>query len=270
EGWGVGCAVGDYDDDGLLDLLVTNFSHETNNAYLNHGQGIFVDAVGEVNMHMPSWFYLGWGTRLTDLDNDGDEDLFVANGHVYPGVDETNLRTRYHQPNQVFWNGGDGQLAEGAFPVEDAMQEVASSRAAAFGDIDEDGDVDVVVVNIDAPPSLLQNRRPAGEDGNWIAFRLVGAESNRDAVGTRLILTAGSTKQVKEVHPSGSFLSSNDVRVHFGLAEHKKVGLLVVRWPGGLEETLRELEANQLWTLVEGRNGPPPGLPPARPSRQAR
>ncbi|MFQ5789908.1 MAG: CRTAC1 family protein, partial [Acidobacteriota bacterium] len=218
---GMGVDLGDLDGDGRLDIFVTNFSHDTNTAYRNAGEGLFMDATTDLDLRMDSWFYLGWATRFADLDNDGHLDLFVANGHVYPQVDATDLKTRYRQRNQIFWNNGEGRFEEGVFPAEDALQEIASSRGGAFGDMDNDGDVDAVVVNIDDELSLLRNELPGG--GHWLSLRLVGRKSNRDAVGARVTAIAGSLRGEREVHASGSFLSSSDPRLHLGLGERAQV-----------------------------------------------
>jgi len=247
---GMGVDMGDLNGDGRLDLFVTNFSHEPNNAYLNHGHGLFLDAVGEANLHGASWFSLGWGTRMVDFDDDGDLDVFVANGHVYPGVDRTNLKTRYRQPNQIFWNDGRAAFSQRELAPGDAMELVRSSRSAVFGDLDGDGDVDGVVVHIDAAPSLLDNR--LGGESRWMAIRLVGRDSPRSAIGARVTVEAASLRQVREVHPSGSFLGSSDVRLHFGLASASRVDRVVVRWPKGAVETFGPFSAGSRITLVEG------------------
>ncbi len=251
---GMGVDIGDLSGDGRLDLFVTNFSHETNNAYFNHGHGLFIDSVGAANLHGPSWFSLGWGTRMVDFDHDGDLDVFVANGHVYPGVDRSNLKTRYHQANQIFWNDGTGVFSEHEFAQGDAMTRMAASRSAAFGDVDGDGDVDGVIVNIDAAPSLLVNELEGERRG--VLFRLVGTRGPRDAIGARItiIITveAGHVRQMREIHPSGSFLASSDGRAHFGWSGEDWVERVQVRWPGGRVESFSVSEAGIVMTLVEG------------------
>lgn len=248
---GMGVDMADIDGDGGLDLFVTNFSHDTNTIYRNFGGGLFEDATAQFMLRRESWFYLGWATRFLDLDNDGDHDLFVANGHVYPQAGEASPQLSYEQRNQIFWNSGSGRMEEREFPAGDAIQEKASSRGGAFGDLDNDGDVDGVIVNIDAPPSLLRNELPGG--GNALTLRLVGTVGNRDALGARVTLVAGSTRQLKEVHTSGSYLSSNDPRLHFGLGALALVDELIVRWPSGLEQKLSGVAAGALLTIVEGR-----------------
>ncbi len=200
---GMGVDAGDFDDDGQLDLFVTNFSHDTNTAYRNMGGGFFEDSTTRNALRTPGWFALGWGTRFADLDSDGRLDLFVANGHVYPAAADAGSNTRYAMPNQVFRNEADGRYVE----VEWGGG-VRSSRGAAFGDLDGDARTDVVVVNIDDRATLLANRSP----GQGTLVRLVGVRSPRDGTGSRV--RAGA--RLRESHRSGSFLSSSDARVLLG------------------------------------------------------
>jgi len=248
---GMGVDMADLDGDGGLDIFVTNFSHDTNTIYRNFGGGLFEDATAKIMLRSDSWFYLGWATRFLDLDNDGDQDLFVANGHVYPQAGDAGSQLSYEQRNQIFWNSGSGRMEDFEFPAGDAMHAKASSRGGAFGDMDNDGDLDGVIVNIDAPPSLLKNELPGG--GNALTLRLVGTIGNRDALGARVTLVAGSSRQVKEVHTSGSYLSSNDPRLHFGLGALERVEELIVRWPSGFEQKLGSVAAGAFLTIVEGR-----------------
>jgi hypothetical protein len=247
---GMGVDFGDLDGDFHLDIFVTNFSHDTNTAYRNLGNGVFSDATTELNLRMPSWFYLAWATRFVDLDNDGDEDLFVANGHVYPEAGSADRQTAYAQRNQVFWNLGRGKFEEGAFPPGDAMEEVFSTRGGAFGDLDDDGDPDVALVNIDDPASLLRN--DSGPN-HWLGLRLVGTTSNRDAVGARVWATSGPRRQMKEVHPSGSYLSSSDPRLLFGLGSLAEAVAIRIRWPSGSEQIVEDLRAGSYHLIVEPR-----------------
>jgi len=244
---GMGVDMGDVDGDGLLDVFVTNFSHDSNTVYRNAGDGLFVDATMRLNLRDESWFYLGWATRFVDLDNDGDQDLFVANGHVYPGVASIDAQSAYEQRNQVFWNRGADGFEDAVFSDGDAMRELYSSRGGAFGDIDDDGDVDAVIVNIDAPVSLLRNDVASR---TWLGLRLIGRESNRDAAGARVVVTSESLSQTREVHSSGSYLSSSDPRLHFGLGDALLVAL-EVHWPSGRTQKLEAVATGSLVTLVE-------------------
>ncbi len=243
---GMGVDMGDLNGDGVFDLFVTNFSHDANTAYFGTGKGLFSDETRGARLRGASWFELGWATRIVDLDNDGDEDLFVANGHVYPQVDNADAPPSYGQRNQIFWNDGEGRFEEGAFEAGDAIAEERSSRGGAFGDLDDDGDIDIVVLDIDAPPSLLRNELPAS---NWLVLRLVGRSTNRDGVGVRVVVSAGH--QVKEVHPSGSYLSSNDPRLHFGLGPATRVASIEILWPSGQRETLTDVPAGSVMLVME-------------------
>jgi hypothetical protein len=246
----MGVDVADLDANGLPDIFVTNFANETNTLYSNEGSGIFVDLTSETSLEMASLPLLGWATRFVDLDNDGDEDLFVANGHVYPQIHETGGAGEYRQRNQVFLNRGEREFEEHAFVTGDAMEQEASSRGGAFGDIDNDGDTDIVIVNIDDIPSLLQNE--TREQGHWIALHVVGTTSNRDAIGARVVLTTGNRRQAKEVHPSGSFLSSNDPRLYFGMGEFARADEIHIIWPHGDEQRIHGARAGQILLVVEG------------------
>ena len=257
---GMGVDAGDVNGDGRLDLFVTNFSHQTNTFYLNLGKGLFADRTEELFHSRPSWPYLGWATRFMDLDLDADQDLFVANGHVFPRVDDRDTGTTYRQQNQIFWNEGDGRFREAEFPPDDAMGEEESSRGGAFGDIDNDGYLDAAIVNIDARGSLLRNNGGARASSHWIGFRLIGRKSNRDAIGARLSLRSERRVQVREVRPSGSFLSSNDVRVHFGLGPSDRVGVVRIRWPNGRMEELSDLTHDRYHTIVEPGSISAPGM----------
>jgi hypothetical protein len=239
---GMGVDFGDSNGDGNVDAVVTNFSHETNTLYLGSDVDLFTDATDELGLSTPSLGRLGWAARFADFDRDGDEDLFIANGHVYPNVSEVDATTTYRQPNQVFVNDGAGNFQE------QLLDEEASSRGAAFGDVDDDGDVDVVVVDIDGPPSLLRND---AADGHWMGLELVGRESNRDANGARVMLTAGGRTQLKYVHPSGSIFSSSDPRLLFGLGPATSVDEIRIRWPSGRETRLTDVRAGQYLLVIE-------------------
>ncbi len=192
--------------------------------------------------------HMGWGVGLVDIDNDGLLDLFVANGHVYPDVSKTGTST-YAQKSDLFMNTGQGRLrlvtgaAGGGLAIE------KSSRGAAFGDYDNDGDVDVLVVNMDDRPTLLRND---SDGGHWITLRLVGVRSNRDGIGAKVTAQAGGRRQVAMVHSGGSYLSHNDMRVHFGLGATATVDQITIRWPSGQVDTLSGLAADRFYVAREG------------------
>ncbi len=252
---GMGLASGDYDGDGDLDLFVTNFSHDNNTLYQNNGRGFFTDASFTTSLGKESITYLGWGTGFFDYDNDGDDDLFVANGHVYPAVDRHDIGTAYAQRNQLFENraGAFTEVGKGrgpGFAVE------KSSRGHAVGDLDNDGDLDIVVVNIDDEPTVLRN--DGGNDNNWLMVRLLGDGDNRQAVGARVVAEVGGRTQLREVRSGTGYISQDDMRLHFGLGKAERVDRLTVRWPDGRREVLRDVQANQILSIEPGRGGVEP------------
>ena len=198
--------------------------------------------------------WLGWGVAFADLDLDGWLDLFLVNGHVYPEVDQVKTEAGYRQPKVVYRNRGDGRFDDVSERLGPPVTVPRASRGAAFADVDNDGDVDVVVNNVHDVPELYRLDRR--ETGHWLLLRLVGTASNRSAIGARVRLTAGGAGQVGEVRGGGSYFSQNDLRVHFGLADALKAERIVVRWPNGHEESWRNVEANRIVTLTEG-SAPP-------------
>jgi predicted nucleotidyltransferase len=244
---GMGIDAGDYDGDGRLDLVKTNFAQDYTSLYRNEGNGLFADASFRSGLAATLGPYLGWGVGFVDVDNDGLLDLFIANGHVYPDVARTGTST-YRQRNQLFRNVGRGRFAH-VTEAAGGLQIEKSSRGAAFGDYDNDGDVDVLVVAIDDRPTLLRNDT---DSGHWITVRLEGTKSNRDAVGAKVTLEAGGRRQVAEVRSGGSYISHNDMRVHFGMGDAAAVDRLVIRWPSGLVETAARLAVDRFYVAREG------------------
>jgi len=247
---GMGLASSDYDGDGDLDLFVTNFSHDNNTLYKNNGRGFFTDASFTTSLGKESITSLGWGTGFFDYDNDGDDDLFVANGHVYPAVDSHDIGTRYFQRNQLFNNDGDvfAEIGQQGGP---GLQVEKSSRGHAVGDIDNDGDLDMVIVNIDNTPTLLRN--DGGNDKNWLLVRLVGNGANRQAIGSRVVAEVAGRKQLREVHSGTGYISQDDTRLHFGLGRGEQVDHLAVRWPDGREEIVENIAGNRMITIAYGQ-----------------
>jgi len=249
---GMGTDLGDFDNDGLLDIVVTNFSTESYTLYHGDGRGLFTDVTRRAGLAEATSAYLGWGTQFFDFDNDGWKDIFFSNGHVHPEVDAINSGTSYAQRNQVFQNLHDGKFAEVMPTAGSGLAIVKSSRGAAFGDFDNDGDIDVLVANINDAPTLLENR--GGERLNrWITLKLIGTKSNRSAIGARVTITAAGLKQMAEVKSGGSYLSQSDLRIHFGLGKAKRADEVVVRWPSGLTESFKNLETNRFYLVTEGR-----------------
>jgi len=246
---GMGIDAGDYNADGLPDLIVTNFSHDYNTLYENGPAGVFTDRSYVTGIAATAGPYLGWGVKFVDLDNDGRLDVFVANGHVYPEVDKHGLGTRYRQRNQVFLNEG-RRFRHATAEIGGGLLIEQSSRGAAFGDYDNDGDTDILVINMNERPTLLRNDTPGTQ--HWLTLRLVGSKSNRSAIGARVRVEASGRRQVAWVHGDGSYLSHSDTRPHFGLGAASRVDRLEIRWPSGLVETATGLAADRFYVAREG------------------
>ena len=227
---GMGAVFGDYDNDGDLDLFVNNFSDDNNTLYRNDGDGFFTDVTFQSGLGAPSLPFVSWGTEFLDYDNDGWKDLFVATGHVYPQVDQYNFGMTYEERNQLYHNNHDGTFTEVTEVAGPGMQIKKVSRGATFGDYDNDGDIDVLVLNMGDRPTLLRNE--GGNRNHWV--------------------TAGGLTQMREVYMGSSFLCGNDIRVHFGLGKSDKAELVRIRWPSGLVEEFRDLKADRLYILKEG------------------
>lgn len=244
----MGVDFGDYDNDGNLDLITTNFSEDYNTLYRNDGNGTFTDVSYKAGVAEVSWSYLGWGTQFVDFDLDGFLDLVVANGHVYPEVDAHELGTTYRQRNLLFRNLRDGRFKEIGQRSGPGFAEVYSSRGLAVGDINNDGRMDLLVANLDHPPSLLLNQTASG---NWILLKLNGKKSNRSAIGTRVTVRTGTSRQIREIKSGGSYQSQSDLRLHFGLGLHQRIEEIIIRWPSGHLQVLKGVEANQILTVQE-------------------
>jgi enediyne biosynthesis protein E4 len=246
---GMGVDAGDYNGDGLPDLVVTNFSHDYTTLYENGPPGIFTDRSYRAGVAATAGPFLGWGVKLLDLDNDGSLDLFIANGHVYPDVDGRGLGTSYRQRKQVFLNEG-GRFRDATVAIGGGLLLEKSSRGAAFGDVDNDGDVDALVVNMNERPTLLRNDSPRTH--RWLTLRLVGGPSNRSALGARVTVEASGRKQVFEVRADGSYLSHSDSRIHAGLGGATRASRVEIRWPSGRVETAANLAADRFYLAREG------------------
>ena len=246
---GMGVDMGDYDNDLYPDLFVTNFQWETNTLYKNLGDDTFIDETFLAGLGKGSIPYLSWGTRFFDVDNDGDRDIFVANGHLESDV-EAYENTTFAQRNQLFLNGGDGRFEEYMPAAGAALALQKVSRGAAFGDYDDDGDIDVLVTNVNAAPTLLRN--DGANKGHYVQLRLAGSKSNAAAIGARVELHAGALVQSDEVRSGSSFLSQSDLRLHFGLGDAKGVEKAVVYWPSGLVEEFAPIAVDKETLLREG------------------
>jgi enediyne biosynthesis protein E4 len=247
----MGIAVGDYNNDGWMDLFVTNFSEDYSTLYRNRS-GQFDDVTFEAGLGAASFSQLKWGTAFIDFDNDGWKDLFVADGHIYPQADKAG--NSYLQNNQLYRNTRDGRF-ELLKPAESGFTKAWSSRGAAFGDLTNSGRVWAVVNNIDQVPFLYE---PSGPAAAWARFKLVGngVRSNRDAIGARVKITTGELTQTDEVRSGGGYISSSDIRLRFGLGEAKQIDLVEVKWPDGEIEKRENLAVNREFKFVQGaKNG---------------
>jgi hypothetical protein len=235
----MGIAVGDYDNDGWMDILVTNFSEDYKTLYHNsHGQ--FDDVSYQAGLGITTFKNLSWGTGFVDYDNDGWKDLFIANGHIYPQADRAG--NHYLETNQLFHNLRNGRFA--LLPdSQSGFNCPLSSRGAAWGDLHNDGGVEVVVSNMDQTPFLYVPLRKSGS--SWVRIRLTGTKSNRDAIGARVRITAGGLTQTDEVRSGESYISSCDLRLHFGLGAAQRIERIEIRWPSGAVEVHKDLPLNR-------------------------
>jgi hypothetical protein len=244
----MGVTWGDYLHEGRLSMFVTNFVEQGSVLYHNQGSDSFSDVSVRAKVMKPTYPYVSWGTSFFDMDNDGWLDLFVANGHVYPQVENIPGGPHYRQPMNLFRNHRDGTFEDVSSAF--AAMPPQARRGAAFGDINNDGNVDIVVLNGGEPPSLLMNRTDSAN--HRVLFKLIGTKSNKAAIGARVTVKAGPLVQFDEVRGGASYLSQNDLRLHFGLAANEKMQEVTIRWPNGESETLHDVAADFIYTVVEG------------------
>ena len=253
----MGVAICDYNHSGRFSIYITNFEDQSNSLYRNDGDFAFKDAATAAGIGAITVPYLGWGTGCVDFDNDGWADLFVVNGHVYPQVDALSAGAKYRQRKLVFQNNRDGTFSEIGELAGPALLVPQPSRGAAFGDLDNDGRIDVVVENIDGAPLVLHNDSTG--TNHWITLQLIGTRSNRLAIGAKVRVVSGELSQIEEVRSGGSYLSQNDLRVHFGLSTGAKVDRVEIRWPSGTSETLQNLAPDRIYAVKEGSGIVPHG-----------
>jgi len=247
---GMGVGVGDYNCDGWFDIFKTNFSDDTPDLYRNNGDGTFTDVTFVSGLGVNTR-YVCWGAGFMDYDNDGWTDIFHVTGHVYPEVESYHLDAHFLSPRLVYRNLGNGKFADVSKDMGPGVNAVYSSRGCAFGDFDNDGDVDVLILNTNDYPSLLRNE--GGNRNNWITIKLLGTKCNRTAIGARVRVVAEKHAQMDEVHTGGSVMSQSDLRLHFGLGKTRQVDLIEVKWPTTQAiERFTNIEANQFLTIKEG------------------
>jgi hypothetical protein len=263
----MGVDWGDYNHSGRLSFFVTHFEEQPNSLYRNMGPEGFDDVSWTSRVGQPSYPYVGWGTAFFDMDNDTWLDILVANGHVYPQIDTLESGPRFKEPLLLHRNNRDGTFDEVSKEAGLTALQLHSRRGAAFGDVFNTGNIDVLLLNVGEPPSLLKNMNADGY--HRVLFKLVGTKSNRAAIGARATILSAGVKQFSEVRGGGSYLSQNDLRLHFGLGTAKKMESVEIRWPNGAVETLENVAADATYTIVEGsgiRNTtplpPPPGGAP--------
>ncbi len=247
---GMGVDIGDINRDGWLDIYVTNYSGETNTLYLNQGEGIFTDATYQLGLGKPSIHFLAFGTKFIDLNLDGWLDIFVANGHVIDNINLFNSSYEHLQSNQIYINQRDGSFIDRTINIGGDILNKAVSRGAASCDVDNDGDLDIIVSNNNGKANLLINK--SSSLNNWIGFFLEGNTSNRQAIGSKIVIQTKVDSQVAWVNTAGSYLNSNDQRIIFGIDQEKMVDKLEIFWPGENKQIFKNIIANKYYKIVEG------------------
>jgi hypothetical protein len=247
----MGVDLGDYYHSARLGVFVTEFVDQSDTLYRNNGDDGFADVSSTAGIAQPSHPYVGWGTSFFDMDNDGWLDIFAANGHVYPQVDTIPNAAHFRQPMLLFRNKRNGTFEEIASATGLSDVPLRSRRGAAFGDINNDGCIDIVTLNVGEPPSLLLNHCQNGN--HRVLFKLLGTKSNRLAIGARMTIRTGQMTQISEVKGGSSYISQNDLRQHFGLEKNAKMDEVTVRWPNGSVESLQNVPTDYIYTIVEGK-----------------
>jgi hypothetical protein len=256
---GMGVAVADYDCDGWFDIFKTNFADDTCDLYRNNKDGTFTDVTFSAGIGVNN-HYVAWGCAFIDYDNDGWADIFQVNGHVYPEIDGHDIGQEFKNPRLVYKNLGEGRFKDVSSKLGPGISERFSSRGAAFGDYDNDGDIDALILNMSDLPSLLRN--DGGNAKNWIKIKLLGTQCNRTAIGARVRVVTGTHAQMDEVHSGTSVMSQSDLRLHFGLGKAQIVVLIEVKWPTTQKiERFTQVKANQILTIREGSGITVPGKP---------
>ena len=245
----MGVDFGDYDNDGLLDLIAVNYQRQSNALYRNDNGDFFTDLSFATGI-ADSLPYVGWGVDFFDVDNDGDKDLLIANGHLQDTIEKYDGTTTYPQQNHLLINNGQGRFVNEALKVGSGLQGREVSRGLATGDYDNDGDLDVLISNANDTPQLLRNE--GGNQGNWILIRTIGTRSNRAGIGTRVKIQTRDLIQIDEVRGGSGYLSQNDLRLHFGIGTHERIDRIEARWPSGIVDIIQDIPPNQIITITEG------------------
>ncbi len=244
-------SLGDYDNDGWLDLYISDFQKNSDHLWRNSGKGYFDEVSDEAGITVPTRDVLSFGGGFFDYDNDGWLDLFIANGHVYPEIEQASPETHYKQHNSLFHNERNGKFKDTSAAGGLSVLPPRAGRGVAFADFDNDGYVDVVVANNGDPPTLLHNK---GSHGNhFVNFKLVGTKSNRDALGARIRITSGEISQIREIAGGGSYLSQSELRANFGLGTSTVVSTVEVNWPSGARQVFHDIKADRFYLIEEGR-----------------
>ena len=247
----MGVDMGDFDRDGRLDFVITDYADQPKGLYLNQEPLGFVHVAYSAKIAQSSLPYVSWGTGFVDFDNSGLPDLFIASGHIYPDVDTLPDNVRYREPLLLYHNKGDRTFEEIASQAGLNDGPMYSRRGVAFGDINNDGNLDMIIFNVGAPPSVFLNETK--NSNHRVLFKLVGTKSNRGAVGARITVTSASRSQIEELKAGSSYLSTNDPRLHFGLGKDAVMDKVETRWPNGNVETLKNVPADAIYTITEGR-----------------
>jgi len=247
----MGIALGDYNHTGRPSISVTNFSDENDLLYRNEGDWNFKEVSYAAGIALPSLPWVKWGTAFVDVDNDGWVDLIAASGHVYPQVDSLPSGGGYREPKLLNLNEKNGTFCDASEEAGPALKERRVSRGLAIGDLFNDGNMDIVIGDIDGAPMLLRNRGIPGR--HWASFELSGTKSNRLALNGRISIVAAGVTQTDEIHSGGSYLSQNDLRIHFGLGASEKIQSVTIHWPSGRVETLNNLAVDKYYSVLEGQ-----------------
>ncbi len=245
-------SLGDYNNDGQLDLYISDFQHSSDHLWVNDGNGFFDEVSDEAGITRPTHDVLSFGGGFFDYDNDGLLDIFIANGHVYPEVEQATPGTRYRQINSLFRNTGKGKFVEVSKSSGSGFDTPHVGRGVAFVDLDNDGFVDIVVANNGDAPLVLHNS--AGNGNHFLNFKLVGKKSNRDALGTRIRIVSGRVSQIREISGGGSYLSQSDLRANFGMGAAKSADLVEVKWPSGQKQEFHNVQADKFYLVEEGQD----------------